>query len=789
MNSFQNEELRALHRKRYNLIGLVFSSGDWNRAKHLLNPSVSPCLRRAPCLRRRLWGWREAGPASPCWGYCPHELLERKTEAFIGGIWYTVARDLMTYDTTGKRIRTENLAGQATTTAWDCCHKVSETRPDGSVTTWDYADGKGPKYDYDVHGQLAKRTWARGIDTFYSYDGWGNLTNTTYSDTTPTIALSYDAMGRQIEARDAAGVTTFAYDVFGANTNETVVGVAGTNILERFHDTFGRDAGYALNGVRQSTLGYDLATGRISSMAVPAEQSNNRTIEQFTWSYLPGSDLKSSLAYPNGLTASWTYGNRGELLGVDNALPSGSVSRFVYTYDAAGRRVGVEKSGAAFDQSDSINYGYNTRSELTNAIATVDADYRYGYAFDDIGNRRSSLECGVQCAEYMANNLNQYTAVDDFTPTYDADGNETIVKTVTGIWQITYNGENRPVQWTQGDTVIPMSFDRMGRRVTKNDKRFVYDGYLQIADNSGNAYVWDVTEPIATRPLAWLHSTSVAHYTHDGNKNVSEVVASNNNIIAHYEYAPFGALTVQRGESAMSNPWRFSSEYAEDETTTVYYNYRHYNIQLGVWLSRDPAYDLLLVRGGAKIVKFLFEIGRQDVEPFGSLEKHSYTFLSNYSSSSYDRTGLAGGGPWHPPEGVHVSCTRADNCSSLIAKMTLLNKMIHSHVGWDCLAPVGRGGGRHASEIASLYNAFAKCGTIWYYKGCPGFPPTLDPYPKKKCKSTDICQNGECKRVLYAAGLTSGACLAAYGVYKFVRTCAAGAALGPVGVCVSAALP
>ena len=27
-----------------------------------------------------------------------------------------------------------------------------------------------------------------------------------------------------------------------------------------------------------------------------------------------------------------------------------------------------------------------------------------------------------------------------------------------------------------------MSFDRMGRRVTKNDLRFVYDGYLQIAN-------------------------------------------------------------------------------------------------------------------------------------------------------------------------------------------------------------------------------------------------------------------------------------------------------------------
>ena len=84
--------------------------------------------------------------------------------------------------------------------------------------------------------------------------------------------------------------------------------------------------------------------------------------------------------------------------------------------------------------------------ELTNATAAVDSDYRYGYNFDDIGNRKTSSERGTNSV-YTASQLNQYTAVDDFTPTYDADGNETLVKTATGIWQVTYNGENRPVRW------------------------------------------------------------------------------------------------------------------------------------------------------------------------------------------------------------------------------------------------------------------------------------------------------------------------------------------------------
>ena len=183
---------------------------------------------------------------------------------------------------------------------------------------------------------------------------------------------------------------------------------------------------------------------------------------------------------------------------------------------------------------------------------------------------------------------------------YDLDGNQTLIKTSTGIWSVTYNGENRPVRWESGDAVITMSYDRIGRRVAKNEHRFVYDGYLQVADNNGNVYIWDPTEPIATRPLVWNYGPSSAYYAHDGNKNVSEVVEENGNIAAHYEYAPFGAVTMQSGVSSAANPWRFSSEYAENDTMTVYYNYRHYEPVSGRWLRRDKIQE----RGGVGLYVF-----------------------------------------------------------------------------------------------------------------------------------------------------------------------------------------
>ena len=114
----------------------------------------------------------------------------------------------------------------------------------------------------------------------------------------------------------------------------------------RFHDTLGRSTGYAINGTRQTTIAYD---------------ANN------------------------------------QLLQVRNATPTNVISQFDYTYDAAGRRVSIAKSGSAFgDLSGSVDtYTYNARSELTLARRTKNGQPIPGFSedfdYDPIGNRRSSV--------------------------------------------------------------------------------------------------------------------------------------------------------------------------------------------------------------------------------------------------------------------------------------------------------------------------------------------------------------------------------------------------------------
>ena len=184
--------------------------------------------------------------------------------------------------------------------------------------------------------------------------------------------MAYDRVGNLTEATTAGIVTNlYAYDIVGHCTNEW----QNDFNLTRYYDTLGRSTGYAINGERQTVLRYDAATGRLITMQTRQGRSGLPTASnggEFTWTYLPGSDLKSSLSYPNGLTASWSYDANNQLLQVRNATPTNVISQFDYTYDAAGRRTAIAKSGSAFgDLSGSVDtYTYNARSELTSARRT-----------------------------------------------------------------------------------------------------------------------------------------------------------------------------------------------------------------------------------------------------------------------------------------------------------------------------------------------------------------------------------------------------------------------------------
>ena len=252
----------------------------------------------------------------------------------------------------------------------------------------------------------------------------------------------------------------------------------------------------------------------------------------------------------------------------------------------------------------SDSFSYNGRNELT---ASSLGAAPYSYSYDNIGNRKTAREPAGELA-YAANGLNQYTGIEEsgeapFVPTYDASGNQTLIKTSTGIWTAVYNAANRAVSFTSrnGNTIIECGYDYLGRRymkkVTQNGtvashERYLYRGYLQIAaldmlDNRNvlRTLLWDPLEPMATRPLALVQGASLYCYGVDFNKNVSEVFDKQGTIAAAYDYSPYGAVT---GTGSLVQPVQWSGEMHDEELALVYYNYRYYNPKDGRWINRDP---------------------------------------------------------------------------------------------------------------------------------------------------------------------------------------------------------
>ena len=559
-----------------------------------------------------------------------------------GDVQYPIQFD---YDQFGQKTTMRTFRENA---AWNGMTWPSNVN--GDLTTWTYdaasglvtsktdAKGKSVNYTYTVDGKLASRTWARGIVTNYTYDSaTGKLLKADYSDTTPDITYTYNRSRQIATIQDAAGTRTFTYDDTFNQIKETISGIYCKDLNKSYTTTGmkGQIQGFAIGDVQNYTYTYN-DYGRISKITTP--------MGDFNYTRLANSDLILQMTRPNGVTSSWSYEDKRNLL---TQVQNGSVSDFGYTNNAIGNRTAMSRAGSAFTVPDTISYSYNSRSEVIGAVSNQNSAYNYAYSFDPIGNRLTANLAGTSY-NYTTNMLNQYTVVNSKQPTYDDDGN----MLTNGGWTYTWNGENRMVQAVNGNTKLQFVYDYMGRRIEKkvfdgdtvvSHNRFVYDDYKQVEEldafNSNSVlkrYSWQPEAVGLDVPLSMTDVATAKNYAYtlDANKNVSDLTDAQGNVVAHYEYSPFGTHTAIG--SYTGNPFRFSSEVFDSETGLIYYNYRYYNPNLGRWINRDPilefAFRGLFVNVADNTTTFL--------ETSSLTEKMPYLFTSNAPTDLLDNLGL-----------------------------------------------------------------------------------------------------------------------------------------------------
>ncbi|MFR2783309.1 MAG: RHS repeat domain-containing protein [Akkermansia muciniphila] len=549
-------------------------------------------------------------------------------------------------------------------------------RANGDVTTWSYdeatgletrktyADGTHVDKTWDAFNRLATETNARGIVKTCTYEQARGLpAGISYSDATPGQSFSYNHLGQLTQITDASGTRTFACNPYGEPETDCLEANGLSWQVSELYDGLGRPAGYELSAgerrVQQARLSYD-GKGRLSALAAEGMET------PFSWTYCEQGGLVEQLAYPNGMTRVNTYEDSRDLLSVIDYRRPGSANppaRHEYDYDALGRPTRRRDTWNTAAPKTTRLFTYNSRGELVGDQLRPGG--RFGYQYDNIGNRKEAFEFG-NTTDYETDELNRYAGIAGngaaaFVPQYDADGNQTLVKTSTGIWTVTYNAENRPVKFESedGGTTVECAYDSMGRRFEKKvtvggttgfHARYLYRDYLQVAecDLTGEtpalvrSYLWDPSEPQATRVLAmtrWeANGTQVKEHLycmHDAMKNVTSLFGEARGRRALYEYRPYGGLVTSEGNMAQENKFRFSCEYMDDELGLIYYNYRHLNPRDGRWISRDP----IMEQGGWNLFAFVGNNGVNRWDYLGEFYKGTWysAFKYSYSSTPVDK--------------------------------------------------------------------------------------------------------------------------------------------------------
>jgi len=307
---------------------------------------------------------------------------------------------------------------------------------------------------------------------------------------------------------------------------------------------------------------------------------------------------------------------------------------------------------------------------------------------------------------------------------------------------------------TNGSTKLLFSYDYMSRRVRKDVvqwngslwqtnaiRSFSYDGWLlvsEIVDTPTpqhavtNVFTWGLdlsgslqgaggvgglVSAVLPNPTNSLQPTACL-YTYCANGNVSELVdTTGTNILAHYEYSPFGEAIVATGPLAEVNAIRFSTKYWDVETGLGYWGYRWYSMEIGRWLSSDPIVEL----GNwiaSDTLAFLPEVLESVVQFPSEDTVGPNLFVANDPLNQTDAVGEQANtvcrtcSPPPPPAPTGITCTH----------------------NWDCRCPRGSKTGKK-QKVAKVAN------------GCSN--PVLPGQggkdnPMLKCSFRAACDNHDC---------------------------------------------
>lgn len=429
----------------------------------------------------------------------------------------------------------------------------------GLLTNQVYANGDSVTFTYDKIGRTKTATYSDGRVLTYVYNGEGSLHSVTESNGSAVVTYlyTYDSVGRLIssEKRDNSTTTLRTHQTYNADNQLKKQGWQMGDISYSEEYTYNSTDGTL--DIMRTGVGDELSMAydelrRLSSV--------NGGHFNRTYTYRDISDTQTTMQ-----VARLSY-NLGSGLNYD------------YTYDNLGNIATYKKP-----DGEQITFTYDRQGQLLKAVGSS----TYTYSYDSVGNVLTAN--GHSYSYSNADWKDLLTAYDGESITYDDSGNPTSYYNGTR-WEMSWENGRSLSRAVSSDTVVDFTYDLSGIRSTKTidgvQHSYLYAGEKLLRESYGSN-VLDFFYDANGTPYALKYNGSIFYYITNLQGDVVQIVDTNGNTVANYEYDPYGKVISTTGTMAEVNPVRYRSYYYDNETELYYLQSRYYDPAVGRFINAD----------------------------------------------------------------------------------------------------------------------------------------------------------------------------------------------------------
>ncbi|GLX65669.1 S8 family serine peptidase [Paenibacillus glycanilyticus] len=541
---------------------------------------------------------------------------------------------LYNYDYAGNLISVKDAKGNVTTYSYDDLSRlIKVTNPLLETTRYEYDnfgnltktifnDDSTKENYYDDAGRLIKKMNQSKLEDTFTYDkngqvdihidrnktkfdygynnrGWLTQIIANSGTTTETKSFEYNAAGQRISA--TVGSLEFSYEYRNDNGSlrkmeypdghyvETSEDFTASVPYSKIKDPFGKISYYAydkLNRLDYVTL--DSLTGT----------------KEADYSYTPSGYI-NQIKFPNNYEIDYQYSDTdsAQLKNIKHKDSSGTIiNQYDYIYDKNFNTTSVTSKIGSSTEIISANY------DPVNRLSTVNGDEE-SYSYDTNGNRiqlTSNKVIDISPASYRYNIWNELVQVtmengEEVTLKYDPDG---------FLYERNYNNDKTRYYYYLGN-IIAEGTVKSDNTVSLKGRYLYGMGLISKMDKEDNKF----------------------YYLTNGHGDVVEIINSLGGIENQYKYDVWGNPTTIK--ESVSNPFKYSGEYWDEDIALQYLGARWYDPGIGRFISEDTYEGTLSNSLSLNLYTYVENNPLGYVDPTGHLKVSGLQKLSDQYNKGY----------------------------------------------------------------------------------------------------------------------------------------------------------